>query len=239
MKISEIEPILLERRLKEPVSWPTDSSEIRRLTLLKVTTDNDLIGWGTAPDVQSIDSIKSIFIGQDPFDREALWEKIGWRGTFQSRRLMQTLSGINIALYDIIGKAINKPVYKILGGSQYKAIKTYMNGLYFNNDEKIKKITAEQIDRGFKAVKLKIGYPEGIRKDIEKVEMLRKEFGYDIMGDTIDMTIQAQLTGASGFEPAHTEVLCRDKTGRIFQAQSFDQSDLERSRQSISEGPCF
>lgn len=180
MKIIEIEPILLERRLKEPVSWPTGFSEIRKLTLLKVTTDNDLIGWGTAPDIQSIDSIKSIFIGQDPFEREALWEKIGWRGTFQSRRLMQTLSGINIALYDIIGKAINQPVYKVLGGAQYKEIKTYMNGLYFNTDEKIKKIVAEQLDRGFKAVKLKIGYPKGIRKDIEKVEMLRKEFGYDI-----------------------------------------------------------
>jgi L-alanine-DL-glutamate epimerase-like enolase superfamily enzyme len=180
MKIIEIEPILLERRLKEPVNWPTGSSEISKLTLLKVTTDDDLIGWGTAPDIQSIDNIKSIFIGQDPFDREALWEKIGWRGTFQSRRLMQTLSGINIALYDIIGKAINQPVYKILGGAQHKNIKTYMNGLYFNTDEKIKKIVAEQLDRGFTAVKLKIGYPKGIKKDIEKVEMLRKEFGYDI-----------------------------------------------------------
>lgn len=55
-----------------------------------------------------------------------------------------------------------------------------MNGLYFNPTEKIIKIVEDQIDYGFTAVKLKIGYPGGIQEDIEKVKALRKSFGYDI-----------------------------------------------------------
>ena len=180
MKIVSMEPIQLKRRLKEPARWPTGSSEVKVLTLVKVTTDEGIVGWGTVYDVSTVDMLKPIFIGRDPFDREALWENVGWRNTWQNRAIMITLSGINIALYDIIGKAVNKPVYKILGGAQRDRIKVYMNGLYFNSTERIIEIAEEQIDYGFTAIKLKIGYPGGIREDIEKVKVLRKHFGYDI-----------------------------------------------------------
>jgi len=185
MKIIEVEPIRILKRLKEPALWPTGSSEIKQLTLVKVVTDDGIVGWGTAQNVQTVIALKPLLIGQDPFDREALWEKVNWRNTWQSKDQMATLSGLNIALYDIIGKAVNKPVYKILGGAQRERIKTYMNGLYFNSTKRMIEIAEEQLDYGFDALKLKIGYPRGIREDIEKVKALRKHFGYciDILCD--------------------------------------------------------
>jgi D-galactarolactone cycloisomerase len=180
MKIVDVKPIQLKRPLKEPARWPTGSSEVKVLTLVKIVTDDGITGWGTAYDTCTVNMLKPHLIGQDPFDREALWEKVGWRSTWQDKALMTTLSGINIALYDIMGKAVDRPVYKILGGAQHNRIKTYMNGLYFNSTEKIVKIAEEQIDYGFTAIKLKIGYPEGIHEDIEKVKALRKAFGHDI-----------------------------------------------------------
>jgi L-alanine-DL-glutamate epimerase-like enolase superfamily enzyme len=177
MKIVNVEPIRIVKHLKETARWPTGSSEVSVHNLIKVTTDDGIVGWGRA---SNIDFAKQVLMGQDPFDREALWEKIGWRNTFQDKETIINLSGISIALYDIIGKAVNKPIYKILGGAQHRRIKTYMNGLYFNPTEKIIKIAEEQIDYGFTALKLKIGYPEGIKEDAEKVKALRKSFGYDI-----------------------------------------------------------
>ncbi|RLG99515.1 hypothetical protein DRO28_01200 [Candidatus Bathyarchaeota archaeon] len=180
MKVVEIETIKLKRRLKEPARWPTGVSEVKFLTLVKIVTDDGLTGWGPVYDRETVESVKPYILGQDPFDREALWERVGWRGTWQNRALMTTLSGINIALYDIVGKAVNLPVYKILGGAQRSKVKVYMNGLYFNTTEKIVKIAEEQLDYGFTAIKLKIGYPSGITEDVEKVKALRESFGYDI-----------------------------------------------------------
>jgi len=180
MEIASVEPIQLLQRLEEPARWPTGSSEVRRLTLVKIVTDDDIVGWGTAHSAETVNMLRPFLIGEDPFDREALWEKVGWRNTWQGKALMSTLSGISIALYDIIGKAINRPVYKILGGAQFDRVRAYMNGLYFNPTEKMVKIAEEQIDYGFDAIKLKIGYPGGIREDIEKVKVLRESFGYDI-----------------------------------------------------------
>jgi len=180
MKIVDVEPIQLVQRLKEPARWPTGSSEVIGLTLVKIKTDDDIVGWGTAPSANAINAFKPTLIGQDPFDREALWEKVGWRNTWQDKATIATLSGINIALYDIIGKAVNMPVYKILGGAQSERIKAYMNGLYFNPTDKMIKIAQEQVDYGFTAIKLKIGYPGGIQEDVAKVKALRKSFGYDV-----------------------------------------------------------
>ena len=180
MEIVDVECIQLKRKLKEPARWPTGSSEVTVLNLVKIETDDGLIGWGRVYDFDTVNALKSHILGMDPFDREVLWEKVGWRNTWQNRAQIMTLSGINMALYDVIGKAVNKPVYKLLGGALFSRIKTYMNGLYFNSTERIVKIAEEQIEYGFKAIKLKIGYLGGIDEDVRKVKALREAFGYDI-----------------------------------------------------------
>lgn len=112
MKIVDVEPIQIIRRLREPARWPTGSLETVRLTLVKITIDDNIVGWGTAYDADTVNMLKRVLIDQDPFDREALWEKVGWRNTWQDKALIGTLSGINIALYDIIGKASTGPSTK-------------------------------------------------------------------------------------------------------------------------------
>lgn len=180
MKIVAVEPIPIRRRLREPVTWPTGASEVSTLTLVKLTTDDGITGWGTAADVASLMAYRPRLLGQDPFDREALWERVGWRTTFQNRREMMTLSGVNIALYDVLGKALGQPIYKLLGGAQRDRLRTYMNGLYFNDAARIVEITAAQLVRGLDAVKLKIGYPGGLAEDVARVKALRRAFGTDL-----------------------------------------------------------
>ncbi|MEM2875745.1 MAG: mandelate racemase/muconate lactonizing enzyme family protein [Candidatus Bathyarchaeia archaeon] len=202
MKVVDVEPIQLKRRLKEPARWPTGSSDVKVLTLVKITSDEGLVGWGVVYDVNTVNELKPIILGQDPFDREALWERVGWRNTWQDKALITTLSGVNMALYDIIGKAIDKPIYKILGGAQRERIKVYMNGLYFNSTERILKIAEEQVDYGFTAVKLKIGYPAGVEEDVEKVKALREAFGYgiDILCDACRINWNANIAIKLGRE---------------------------------------
>ena len=74
--------------------------------------------------VKSIfDYYKDFVIGQDPFDNERIWDEL-WEPKITGRRGLSTrvISGIDIALWDIKGKAANKPVYKLLGGYTEKSL---------------------------------------------------------------------------------------------------------------------
>ena len=134
MKITDLEAIVLES--PHEYAAPPDSREatgVRHCLLLKVSTDEGIVGWSdveTSPHVAAaavrapvsgskmMEGVRQLAVGEDPFDVERLWEKV-YRGTiYYGRRgvAMQVLSGLDIACHDIMGKAIGRPLLKLLGG---------------------------------------------------------------------------------------------------------------------------
>src|SRR3984885_10733520 len=109
------------------------------LLCVEITTDEGVTGWGecygpAAVAKTFIDTqYKARVVGRDPFDVEAIWEDLYNRikdyGT--TGMAISAISGIDIALWDIMGRAVNKPVHKLIGGAYRSEGIPYATGLYF------------------------------------------------------------------------------------------------------------
>jgi galactonate dehydratase len=112
-------------------------------TFVTVHTDEGITGWGESSNVPrnaslltgaGVQAVKEALVGEDPADIERLWHKVYRRYSYLGARGFPTtvLSGIDIALWDIKGKALGKPVYDLLGGKFRDTIRTYANGWFIN-----------------------------------------------------------------------------------------------------------
>ena len=146
---------------------------------VEITTDKGITGYGNGgpgggPVV--VDHLAKLLVGRDPFDLERNWD-ICWRSTMNYGRMgvtMNAISGVDLALWDIVGKALNMPVYKLLGGETKDRIPSYCTG----ND------IEQHIEFGY--TKLKLAIPHGpadgragMKKNLELVERARKALGPD------------------------------------------------------------
>ena len=163
--------------------------------LVKITTDDGIVGWGETqaaivPHVvgKLVDELVAPrLIGEDPYDRAVLrdriYDQLRDRG-HDAGFMVDAISACDIALWDIVGKAAGQPVYKLLGGSYRENIPCYVSGVPAESvEEQIDRIK-EWIEKGFTAFKISLGL--GVRKDIQHVEKLRREFG-----DAIEILIDA------------------------------------------------
>jgi len=125
--------------------------------------------------------LKDTIVGEDPFDFEKTWDKMYWRTYGGGRRglVLLAISAVDIAIWDIIGKACGKPIHKLLGGYRVR-VPAYASGinLNFTVDELVKQ-SIEFVRQGFKAVKMKIGKRDP-KEDLERVKAVRDAIGYDI-----------------------------------------------------------
>jgi len=105
----------------------------RNQLIVKVETDEGLSGWGESglsgrekAVVGAIEHYREFLIGRDPFRIGALWQEMYRSQYFEGGRVLQAaISAIDIALYDILGKALGVPVYQLLGGKQRDRIPTF------------------------------------------------------------------------------------------------------------------
>ena len=106
---------------------------IRNQLLVKIETDEGIYGWGESglsgrekAVAGAIEHYSQFLIGRDPFQIGALWQEMYRSQYFEGGRVLQAaISAIDIALYDIKGKALNVPVYQLLGGKQRDVIPTF------------------------------------------------------------------------------------------------------------------
>lgn len=165
--------------------------------IVKMTTDDGLVGWGeakapVAPQAtkQIIDLLlKDIVIGEDPHDVVVLWERMyagmrvrGHRAGFY----LEAISGIDIALWDLIGKAAGKPIYQLLGGNFRNPVRVYASGLpalsYDQSEEAFEQLAQEALElkaRGYTGLKMAIG--RGIKGDLKSIRAVRDAVGDDYM----------------------------------------------------------
>ena len=199
MKITNVEAFVLQSPFE--ITNPAGAEEargVKHCLLIKVSTDEGITGWSdveTSPQVGEavvnapesgagmFEGLRALAIGEDPFDVERLWDKI-YRGTIYFGRrgaAMQVLSGFDIACHDIIGKAINKPIHKILGGARRDKVQAYASTLFRPTTDAIKHACAFYMQQGFTAVKFGWGvFGQDRKLDIKLVETARKTLGPDI-----------------------------------------------------------
>ncbi len=132
--------------------------------------------------VALVEHFKEALVGEDPFNYRRIWENM-WRPKVVGRRGLTTwvISAVDIALWDLMGKALGKPVHKLLGGFRDR-IPTYVAGGYYEEGKGLRELAQEMeesLDLGARAVKMKIGGVE-INQDVERVRVVRETIGPDI-----------------------------------------------------------
>ena len=154
-------------------------------SLVRVTTDRGMTGWGTAysyPDLLRIiieKHLKPLFLGKDPRDVEALWGQMYALTRWYGRKgaAISALGGLDIAFWDLRGKALGKPVYDLLGAER-NSVPAYASGLFWQEDvSTLEKEAAGHMDRGFRRVKMRLGRSEAY--DVAALDAVRRAVGPD------------------------------------------------------------
>jgi L-alanine-DL-glutamate epimerase-like enolase superfamily enzyme len=169
------------------------ASEIAAL-LVQVVTDDGLTGVGTVGAANgharfTIENhLKHVVLNQNPFDVEMLWERMFRESINYGRKGMalEAISAIDIALWDIMGKATGQPVYNLLGGRTRDRIQAYASKLYATED--LDQLAAEAqgyLDQGFTAMKQRFAYGPreglaGLRRNLELVRTVRGVVGPEV-----------------------------------------------------------
>ncbi|WP_445396281.1 L-rhamnonate dehydratase [Zobellella sp. An-6] len=162
-------------------------------TVVEVETDDGLVGIGNvalAPRIAKtiIDQyLTPLVLGHDPFDYEYLWQRM-YRSTHAWGRkgvAMAAISAIDIALWDLMGKATGRPVFKLLGGRTKEKIPCYASKLYRTDLGEMQAEAQRYLDQGFTSMKMRFGYgpkdgPEGMRKNLDSVAAVREVIGPDV-----------------------------------------------------------
>ncbi|MFW7342034.1 mandelate racemase/muconate lactonizing enzyme family protein [Pollutimonas sp. H1-120] len=179
-----------------PVERPFTSSrgwlyKTRGSCIVEIETQDGMVGWGECygPAHVSRAFIDTQFgpriIGRDAFDVEVIWEDLYNRikDYGSSGMAIAAISGIDIALWDIIGKSCGKPVHKLIGGAFRDKVQAYATGLYFIDMDRLIEEAVEEaqgyVEEGFAAIKMKIGLGSP-KLDIARVEAVRKAIGDDV-----------------------------------------------------------
>lgn len=199
MKITDVEALVLDTG--KDYSDPTEAAEahgVRFVSLLKISTDEGISGWSdieTQPhvgkaivDVPSsrqigFESLRNALIGEDPLERERLWQKMYRYMAYYGRSGvgMHLLSGADIALWDIAGKSCGQPICKLLGAKYRERVKAYASTIFRPTPDDMKRAVASYLEQGFRAIKFGWGaFGHNLALDIRLVQTARAEAGAEI-----------------------------------------------------------
>jgi D-galactarolactone cycloisomerase len=167
MKITDIRTIALSYKCEPPYASASGVQGRRGALLVEVETDDGTVGIGEAGVGGGVTAtciekdLKPLLLGEDPLMIEGLWQKMFVRTRQYGRRgiVMNAISGIDIALWDIAGKIAKLPVYKLLGACRDR-VEAYASGGFYQEGKGVDGIAGEAEGyraRGFKGMKMKIG----------------------------------------------------------------------------------
>ena len=192
MRITKLEAI--------PISFPVPENKSVRLgigksvkrdsVLVRVETDDGVVGWGEAHHGRAPGAIarlidttmRELIINHDALDINGIWSKV-YKMQISSHGMgaasVLALSGIDLALWDIRSQVMQQPLYRLLGGAPRK-IKAYAGGiaLGWQDINSLADEALEHIANGYRALKLRVG--DTAEKDIARVQAVRKAVGPDI-----------------------------------------------------------
>lgn len=192
MKITHVEGIILRLPVRHAVADGTQDD-----LLIRIETDEGIVGYGevdSSPEVGKavIDAemshgtcygLREVLAGMDPFDIEQIWEVMYRKTNYYGRQgvVMHTMSGVDMALWDILGKAAGKPIHKLLGGSFCKDVRAYASMLMPETAQEVQDLVHRYAEQGFTAMKFGYG-PLGkdVRRDIALAAAAKEAAGQEI-----------------------------------------------------------
>jgi D-galactarolactone cycloisomerase len=208
MKITDVKTIRLRATIptEGQVFSRSGVRNTRSTTLVQVETDEGVSGIGSASgngeliEVIVAKVLKPLLIGMDPTEIDEIWDNAYFRGghkEFGTRGIgVVALSGVDIALWDILGKVRGVPVYQLLGGKCRDKVPVYATALYPEEPEKVAARARAFADQGFHGVKIKVGFD--LEQDIRIVRAVREELGKDFtvmtdanQGYSVDVGLKA------------------------------------------------
>src|SRR5215204_1409236 len=195
MRITGVEAIPLQYVMPYPITYARGEYGTREAVLVKVHTDDpDIFGWGEAamwggPFAVTVavvqEEIAPLLVGEDPRRPEYLWEKVYQSTYYHGRKgiLLACLSGIDIALWDIVGKAAGQPLWRLLGGFG-RPLSAYASAGYYRRDHSVDDFAADIASaraKGFRGYKMKIGnIPQVVHSGVLPDVPLRRSFDDEI-----------------------------------------------------------
>ncbi|MHA1554593.1 MAG: mandelate racemase/muconate lactonizing enzyme family protein [Alphaproteobacteria bacterium] len=194
MKITDVRSHILDHPLNEELGYSQQYYSRRSAHLVEIRTDEGLTGWGECfgpghialanrTIVEKV--IAPMIIGSDPLDREVIWHRVYnlLRDHGQKGMPLQALSGVDIALWDLTGKATGLSLARLIGGRHRERLPVYGYGMMLRREDpaslaaRFRDEAAAIKAAGFAATKMKVGL--GPAHDIRLAEAVRRGVGDD------------------------------------------------------------
>lgn len=183
VKIKRVETIAIKIPYKKGYKTSLGTKIVQANVLVKIYTDDEIVGVGECAPYPSFSGdtyetakvvidryLAPVILDEDPFDLERLSTKM--ESTLPHHQFAK--AAIDIALYDIVGKALKVPVYKLLGGLFRDRIPASA-GIGIGPPEEVREGAEHAVNEGYRTLKVKIG--RGVREDVETVKAIRKTVG--------------------------------------------------------------
>lgn len=184
MRITRVATTPLGLPFKVPYHWAGRCDLGAHVVLVEIETDQGIIGIGEStagspPDgTQAIlQSVSEAFIGESPFDIERLLHRARCLGSFNHTPWFANLvlAGLEMALWDVIGKAAGRPVYQLMGGAHREEV-DYFGFLQGDTADELARAAEEAVEAGYSVIYMKVG--RGEERDMTNVAAVR-----DVIGD--------------------------------------------------------
>jgi L-alanine-DL-glutamate epimerase-like enolase superfamily enzyme len=199
MKITDVEAMVLDtgQDYGDP-SAAGQAPGVRFISLIRIGTDEGITGWSdveTQPHVGravvhapsggqvGFEPLRAALLGENPLERERLWQKMYRYVGYYGRRGagMQMMSGVDIALWDIGGKALGQPIWALLGARYRERVPAYASTIFRPTPSDMKRAVAGYVEQGFRAVKFGWGvFGRDLGLDVALVRAAREEAGPDV-----------------------------------------------------------
>jgi L-alanine-DL-glutamate epimerase-like enolase superfamily enzyme len=193
VRIARVEAIPLTAPLPRVMVTAQDTKSDVSIVLVRVETDDGIVGWGevlgrwTPRSYASIvsDLLAPKLIGRDPFDTEALWTLMN--GSLSGRgggMLVESIAGVDIALWDVMARSRGVPIHRLLADDSRQTIRAYASSIFVEDDNATRHAAEELAATRFRAVKLKVG--GDLDTDMARVAMVRS-----ILGPEVELYVDA------------------------------------------------
>jgi D-arabinonate dehydratase len=188
MKVAAVESLLVRVPLRRPVLLSRQTFTAREFNVVRVRTDEGLVGIGYARGGEVVRAAAEVeiaprLVGRDPLATETLWAELHESASIVGRAgaFMRALSAVDIALWDVKAKAVGLPLFRLLGG-EVGRVPAYVSGGYYRDGQTPDDLAEEMagyVERGFRAVKIRVARLP-LRDDVERVAAVRRAIGDDV-----------------------------------------------------------